>query len=192
MPSPPQFARDRVGYIAEGVISGGRRAFTGEHTYSKTYSTVLPASAHFSILHDDTPEREHATLPARSSGALPTPIDARVPAGTLLRDLIDAITHHYHRAWKLCSRPALSCPGRVCFRSCVIPSRRGRDPRELTAASRGGWRVLLGCERGRCAGRIYLRHADLRRHPHRREHECTRPSGQNTVHPLGGGGRGAA
>ena len=123
---------------------------------------------------------------------LASSIDARVPAGTLLRDLIDAITHHYHRAWKLCSRPALSCPGRVCFRSCVVPSRRGCDPRELTAASRGGWRVLLGCERGQCAGRIYLWHADLRRHPHRREHECTRPSGQNTVHPLGGGGRGAA
>ena len=118
--------------------------------------------------------------------------DARVPAGTLLRDLIDAITHHYHRAWKLCSRPALSCPGCVCFRSCVVPGRRGGDPRELAAASRGGWRVLLGCERGRCAGRIYLRHADLRRHPHRREHECTRPSGPNAVHPLGGGGRGAA
>ena len=191
MPSPPQFARDRVGYIAEGVISVGRG-----HDVSLTTPTTKTDSVRYCprrLIYQFTRQRSAGT---QHWDALfwraPDAVHARVPAGTLLRDLIDAITHHYHRAWKLCSRPALSCPGRVCFRSCVVPGRRGGDPRELAAASRGGWRVLLGCERGQCAGRIYLRHADLRRHPHRREHECTRPSGQNTVHPLGGGGRGAA
>ena len=120
--------------------------------------------------------------------------DAHVPARTLLRDLIliDAIPHHCNHAWELCSRPALTCRGRVCYRSCVVPGRRGGNPLEPAAASRGGWRLLLGCGRGRRAGRFCVWHADLRRHPHRREHERARPSGHHAVHPLGGGGRGAA